>query len=93
MNARSQRVQLICLWAGAAAIVALGLFPPWVVGSQTPQEVVRRPFGHHFIGYRGPGEILAIDYGHLCLEWFLIGLIVGTVLVSFWLDKGRGKNG
>jgi hypothetical protein len=80
------RRQLIALWAGIAAVVLMGLFPPWVkTYTQPGMHPSRYPAGYRFItapphggGYMG----VEVDLVRLLIEWGIVLAVIGALVVT-----------
>ena len=82
-------IQKTFLWIGIAVIVAMGLFPPWVVGQSvlSPKDA-----GYHFIlnppKARRP-EFTGLNTSRLVVQWAMVTVVTGGLLVTF-KDKKKG---
>jgi len=89
--------QLTVLWIGIAAIVLMGIFPPWQV-----MEGGRGAFGYCFI-LRPPGSSQStsiarfwrwrvclgrLDTSCLFIQWAMVAMITGGLIITL-KDKKR----
>lgn len=81
------KIQKITLWAGIIVIVAMGLFPPVELGT------FRRGGGG---GTRIPYEFLYeaenIKFTKLLIQWFIVAVITGGLIVCFKGEKDKKLN-
>ncbi len=92
------RKQIIVLWIGIAAIVIMGIFPPWILNAegaslmiQTQREISELSnqnfHTYHFI-LSGPrvknvSFLLRVDLPKLSVQWITVAAITGGLLVTF----------
>ena len=74
--------QKICLWIGIAVIVAMGIFPPWIVA---PTILSPQHGGYHFI--LSPPEVgynhcYSLNTSLLLIQWAMVATITGGLLVT-----------
>lgn len=69
----------VIMWAGALAIVATGLYPPWVVVLGR----FKQPFGHHWIFLPPEAYAAEIDLPRLLFEWFVV-VVFGCAFYFAW---------
>ena len=94
------RHQKLVLIAGLFAIVAMGMFPPWI---RTDRNSLQRPGGFSFLlqpPHRAVDGLLVngpvkyrIDFSHLSLQWVLVMLMVSVVTLSLGTDRTRRRAG
>ena len=92
------RHQKLVLVAGLFAILAMGVFPPWL---RSDRDHVRRPGGYSFVlqsPQRAVDDLLAngpvtyqIDVPHLTLQWALTMLLVSVVVLYLKPERIRGR--
>jgi ABC-type multidrug transport system fused ATPase/permease subunit len=90
------RHQKLVLIAGLFAILAMGIFPPWI---RSDRDHVQRPAGYSFLlqsPHRAVDDLLAngpvtyqIDVPHLTLVWALIMLLVSLVVLYLKPERTR----
>jgi hypothetical protein len=90
------RQQKLVLIAGLIAILAMGVFPPWI---RSDRDHVQRPSGYSFV-LQSPNQavddLLAngpvtyqIDVPHLTLQWALMLLLVSVVVLYLKPERRR----
>lgn len=68
-------MQRVILWIWAAAIVAAGIYPPWITRGGSPMG-----YGLLFNPYRGvPNHI---DVARLGVEWVIATVVAGAAFVA-----------
>ena len=90
------RKQKICLWVCIIIIVVMGIYPPWVmpatfkhVDGHTAKH--RSYYGYHPI-WEGIGNSKAsIDFHRLGLQWAIVSVITGGLIVTFKDKKPKDK--
>jgi len=70
--------QIIVLWIGIAAIVVMGIIPPWVVSIQGAIE--QRGYGFILIP---PEKYCHINTSRLYVQWIMVAVVTGGFLVTF----------
>jgi cobalamin synthase len=85
--------QLAVLWAGIIAIVLMGLFPPWFYPIDVGGIMSRKVAGYKLLcspptGKGEAGDMLgaSLDIGRLCVQWAIIAVLTGGLIVTF---KGK----
>lgn len=90
--------QTIALWIGVAAVVILGLYPPWTNDHPARGKkfigysAIFSPAAKEFPGYGGQYHTTAnsIDVTILLVEWVIIAVITGGLIVTLSInDKGK----
>ncbi|HEY9731224.1 MAG TPA: hypothetical protein V6C89_04895 [Drouetiella sp.] len=66
--------QKLCLWLGIFIIVAMGLYPPWKLITETPTS-----FG--FLYAPPPGQV-KLDYTRLSVEWVMAAVVTFGLVLS-----------
>ena len=72
------RKQIIVLWIGIAAIVFMGIVPPWVVSIQGAIE--QRGYGFILIP---PEKYCHINTSRLYVQWIMVAVATGGFIVTF----------
>lgn len=95
-GALMNRHQKLVLMAGLFAILAMGVFPPWI---RSDRDHVHRPSGYSFVlqpPHRAVDDLLAngpvayqIDVPHLTLQWALMMLLVSVVVLYLKPEQSR----
>lgn len=82
--------QKIALWLGIVAFVLMGLFPPWnYPGSVLGVKIqIDKGYKAIFAPPTGKGEEgkmfgASIDINRLCVQWAMIAVITGGLLITF----------
>ena len=99
------RRQKICLWIGIAAIMVMGIFPPWTLNGEaasiypvrgevrTSVEDFDCPVYSFLLTppelLRNSGFLFRIDFTRLCVQWIMIAAITGALIATF---KGKKKD-
>jgi hypothetical protein len=78
------KYQTIFLWIGMVIFVIVGVFPPWT-GSYAANEYFN---GYGFI-LNPPKFNERVCISYLCVEWIMVAVITGGLLVTF---KDKKKN-
>lgn len=73
------RRQTFVVWTCIAAVVALGLFPPWAGRGGYP-------LGYHLI-FTPPPQVSGIDQSRLILEWVLVLVVTAGLLLRWPLQE------
>lgn len=83
-----------CLWASIALIVAMGLFPPWVVESRE-QINIRREYRYttesgpySWIG-DPPSRAKFVDLYRLGIQYFVVAVVTAGLISTFRDKKDR----
>jgi hypothetical protein len=87
--------QKICLWLGIITIVLMGVFPPWVLIVRGGGMVLKQNEGYKFIltpaerktkessSYSGALLMSNIDFSRLGVQWALVAVVTGGLLITF----------
>jgi len=87
----------ICLWIGIAVIVAMGIYPPWLYTFTAQGVNSRENAGYNCIlTPPQPKEDIApygiiLDIPRLCLQWVIIAIVTGGLIVTFKDKKTKDK--
>lgn len=91
------RKQIICLWVGIAIIVLMGIFPPWITkGTMSGGSVqalpkysflLLPPYSDNKTGL----SLHQIDINKLVIQWFMVALITGGLIVTFKNEKPKDE--
>jgi len=94
------RKQKIILWVGIGLIVAMGLFPPWIIPVRsTPFGTIRRDLGYSPIWEPATAKRVidqktysyhgSIDFQRLCVQWVIVAVLTGGLVA---ICASRKKN-
>ncbi len=84
--------QTVALWVGIGICVVMGLIPPWKITFHAQRYTVERPVGYGFLllpPCEGRGTCnVGLDFSRLLLQWMLVGLVVGGLVLTWKERKG-----
>ena len=90
-NPTMNNKQKIVFWIGIAAIVLMGIFPPWI--AYQPSHGWGYDRGYKFLLRRPPklstesSLMPMIDLPRLAIQWILVAVITGGLLVTLKDEK------
>lgn len=87
--------QIIALWLGLIAFVLMGLYPPWI----SAEGLYRADHRYAFIlnppvyeQIRGLKLIPLIDIPRLAVQWILVAVVTGGLIVTVKDTRPKGLN-
>jgi len=78
-------IQKLILLLGIGAIVLMGIYPPWIVELSTGQHSAAR-----YALITKPASLTTIDAKRLVVQWAMIAIVTGGLLVIF-KDSKKGR--